>query len=250
MFHLQQVFKTDAGETLKYYITNTLRKPNRVSICQFLVRVEQLNSYLKNLPCLYFSTSANQVTKMVKPLDDADLATHLLRMCPAKWQTQYDLTEKTTPVSVRALLPILEKIKNNAELDAKPPNNKMKGAGEKHKMDSMDSRIPKKQKAVNFSDKHCALCKKHGGPYKSHNTRDCRRFNSDGTPTKRNGGAGNSRKSGHSGKSRLQDSKREGANFAQIIRKEVKKAFRKQSSKHKKHRANDSDSDSDSDYNM
>ena len=67
MFHLQQVFKTDAGETLKYYITNTLRKPNRVSICQFLVRVKQLNSYLKNLPCLYFSTSANQVTKMVKP---------------------------------------------------------------------------------------------------------------------------------------------------------------------------------------
>jgi hypothetical protein len=32
MFHLQQVFKSDAGETLKYYRTNTLRKPNRVPI--------------------------------------------------------------------------------------------------------------------------------------------------------------------------------------------------------------------------
>ncbi len=70
---------------------------------------------------------------MVKPLDDADLATLLLRMCPAKWQTQYDLTEKTTLVSVWALLPILEKIKNNPELDTKPPNNKMKGAGENAK---------------------------------------------------------------------------------------------------------------------
>ena len=126
----------------------------------------------------------------------------------------------------------------------------MKGAGEKRKMESMDSQIPKKQKAVSFSDKHCVLCKKHGWPHKSHNTRDCHCFNTDGTPTKRNGGAGNSCKSGHSGKSRSQDSKREGANFAQIIRKEVKKAFRKQSSKHKKRRANDSDSDSDSDYSM
>ena len=65
MFHLLQVFKADAGETLKYYITNMLRKPNRVPIRQFLVRVEQLNSYLENLPCLYYSSNATQVTKMV-----------------------------------------------------------------------------------------------------------------------------------------------------------------------------------------
>ena len=89
----------DAGEALKYYITNTLKKPNMVSIRQFFVRVEQLNSYLETLPCLYYSPSANQATKKVLPLDDTDLATHLLSMCPAKWQTQYDLTENTTPVS-------------------------------------------------------------------------------------------------------------------------------------------------------
>eukprot|EP00804_Cyclotella_cryptica_P007669 CCRYP_015243-RA/>CCRYP_015243-RA protein AED:0.40 eAED:1.00 QI:0/0/0/1/1/1/3/0/351 len=96
-FHLLQVFHHDAGEALKYYITNTLKKPNQVSIRQFFVRVEQLNSYLETLPCLYYSPKANQATKKVLPLDDADLATHLLRMCPAKWQTQYDLTENTTP---------------------------------------------------------------------------------------------------------------------------------------------------------
>jgi hypothetical protein len=247
MFHLQQVFKSDAGETLKYYITNTLRKPNRVPIRQFLARVEQLNSYLENLPCLYYSSNANQATKLVKPLDDADLATHLLRMCPAKWQTQYDLTEKTTPVSVRALLPILEKIENNAEHDAKPPNvNKTKGAGEKRKMESSDSRIPKKQKSVSFSEKSCALCKKHGGPHKSHNTRDCRRYKSDGTPIKRNGGAASN--SGHANRSHSKGSQREGANYAQLIRKEVKRAFRKQSHKRKKRHGNDSDSDSDSNY--
>jgi hypothetical protein len=54
-FHLQQVFRHDAGEALKYYITNRLRKPNRIPIRQFLVQVEQLNSYLETLPCLYLT---------------------------------------------------------------------------------------------------------------------------------------------------------------------------------------------------
>jgi len=72
-----------------------------------------------------------------------------------------------TPVNTRALLLILEKIVNNAELETKPPNViKSKGAEGKHKMESIDSRIPKKSKQLGFSDKRCALCKKHGGPYK------------------------------------------------------------------------------------
>ena len=192
-------------------------------------------------------THLGKVGGMLDHMDVTNLMTHLLCMCPAKWQTQYDLTEKTTPVSVRALLPILEKIENNAELDAKPPNmNKTRGAGEKRKMESSDSRIPKKQKSVTFSEKYCALCKKHGGPHKSHNTRDCRRFNPDGTRVKKNGGAVS--KGGHANRHRSKDNQREGANFAQLIRKEVKKAFRKQSHKHKKRRSNDSDSDCDSDY--
>ena len=82
------MFCFDAGKALKYYITNTLKKPNRVSIHQFFVRVEQLISYLEMLPCLFYSPKANLTTKEVLPLDDADLATHLLRMCPARWQAQ------------------------------------------------------------------------------------------------------------------------------------------------------------------
>eukprot|EP00804_Cyclotella_cryptica_P003036 CCRYP_006032-RA/>CCRYP_006032-RA protein AED:0.40 eAED:0.83 QI:0/0/0/1/1/1/3/0/432 len=231
-FHLLQVFRHDAGEALKYYITNTLKKPNRVSI-------QQLNSYLETLPCQYYSPKANQATKKALPLDDADLATHLLRMCPAKWQTQYDLTENTTPVSTRALLLVLENIENNAELDNKPASTtKAKGADTKWKMESMDSRIPKKPKKVGWTEKHCVLCKKHGGLHKSHNTRDCRRYNKDGTPIKKNGGAG---------KPSSKERKPEGANFAQIVRAELKKALRKKSSKRKKRRANDSESDSDSD---
>eukprot|EP00804_Cyclotella_cryptica_P008522 CCRYP_007527-RA/>CCRYP_007527-RA protein AED:0.46 eAED:0.46 QI:0/-1/0/1/-1/1/1/128/120 len=115
---------------------------------------------------------------------------------------------------------------------------KAKGADQKRKMESIDSRIPKKPKKVGWTDKHCVLCKKHGGPHKSHNTRDCRRYNKDGTPIKKNGAqvSPNSK-----------ERKPEGANFAQIVRAELKKALRKKSGKRKKRRANDSESDSDSD---
>eukprot|EP00804_Cyclotella_cryptica_P019467 CCRYP_006635-RA/>CCRYP_006635-RA protein AED:0.43 eAED:0.43 QI:0/-1/0/1/-1/1/1/0/105 len=102
----------------------------------------------------------------------------------------------------------------------------------------MDSRIPKKPKKVGWTKKHCVLCKKHGGLHKSHNTHDCRCYNKDGTLIKKNGGAG---------KPNSKERKSEGANFAQIVRVELKKALRKKSSKRKKHRANDSESDSDSD---
>jgi hypothetical protein len=160
-FHLKQVFRHDAGEALKYYIKNALRKHNQIPIRQFLVQVEQLNSYLETLPCLYCSPSENQATKQILPLDNANLATHLLHICPAKWQTLYNLTEKTTPASASAPLLILQKIEINADIEAKPSSViKPKGAEGKCKMESMHSQIPKKPKQVVFSDKQCAICKK------------------------------------------------------------------------------------------
>ena len=115
-------------------------------------------------------------------------------------------------------------------------------------MESINSRTPKKSKQVGFRYKQCALCKKHGGLYKSHYTRDCHKFNPDGTLIKRNGGTGSARKNGHANKNRSSQRECKGANYAQLICKEVKKAFRKHSLKCKKHCVNDSESDSDSDY--
>ena len=76
-----------------------------------------VNSYLKMLPCLYYSPKVHQATKKVLSSDDADLMTHLLCMCLIKWQTKYNLTENMTPISTRALLLVLENIENNAESD-------------------------------------------------------------------------------------------------------------------------------------
>ena len=99
------------------------------------MRVDQLNSYLKNLPSLFQSPKANLATKLVMPLKDANLATHLLQICPVKWQQQYDLMENSTPVSTRALLLVLENIESNVQLDYKAPSkDKAKGTDSKQKM--------------------------------------------------------------------------------------------------------------------
>ena len=157
--------------------------------------------------------------------------------------------EKTTPVNTRALLLILEKIENNAEVEDKPPTaTKPKGAEGKRKDGVYRFPHSQKVKQVGFIDKHCALCKKHGGPHKSHNTRDCRKYNTDGTPIKRNGGASSARRNGHHDKNRSNMRDCEGANYAQLICKEVKKAFRKHLHKRKKRHLNASESDSNSDY--
>ena len=61
---------------------------------------------------------------------------------------------------------VLENIENNLELDAQPTNTtKAKGAEQKHKMESEDSRIPKNPKKVGWTEMHCMLCKMYGGAH-------------------------------------------------------------------------------------
>jgi hypothetical protein len=106
-------------------------------------------------------------------------------MCPYTWQDQYNLHEKGgAPTDMRSLLQSLEAIervcgqegsnKSNPSRDKKPLHNKKKGT----KRPGTESlRVPKKVP----TEKHCDLCKKHGGAYTTHNTRNCRRFEKDGT---------------------------------------------------------------------
>jgi hypothetical protein len=44
MFHLLKAFPINAAEQEKYYITNVLKKPQRVNVHQFVCCVEQLNA--------------------------------------------------------------------------------------------------------------------------------------------------------------------------------------------------------------
>jgi hypothetical protein len=113
MFHLLTVFPNNGAEQERYYITNVLKRPHCVSIHQFVQPVEQLNSYILQLPSCYYNPSMKANTiPMNMPFTEADLLSHVLRMCPYAWQDQYNLHKKGgTPVNMRSFLLCLEAIK-------------------------------------------------------------------------------------------------------------------------------------------
>ena len=121
MFHLLTVFRNDAAEAQRYYISNGLKKPNRVPIWQFVQHVQQLNDYLELLPCLYQSNRATPATKKIGHIDDANLAGHILSMCPGTRQTQYKLKAETVPQCIHDLLDELEKISKASQWSAISP---------------------------------------------------------------------------------------------------------------------------------
>jgi hypothetical protein len=86
MFRLLTVFPNNTAEQEKYYLSNVLKNPQRVGVCQFVHHVEQLNAYVTQLPCWYYSPS--YVTGMTPAnvlFTKADLASHVHRMCLYQW---------------------------------------------------------------------------------------------------------------------------------------------------------------------
>ena len=190
--HLQTVFSDDAAEQERYYISNVLKKPQRVPVRYFFQRLEQLNSYLSHLPSTYDSPRATANTREITAYDEAELACLALRMCPESWQDQYNLTQDSvTPQSMRKLLAVLKTIEKMMENQAakdkgKPAKQENKAdsekSGKRKGMSSSTDRIPKKQKAS--STKFCQLCKEHNGPHMTHNTKDCHKYEKDGSKKK------------------------------------------------------------------
>jgi hypothetical protein len=240
MFHLLTVFPINAAEQEKYYISNILKKPQRVNVHQFVRRVEQLNVYIAQMPCFFYSPNANTSTKPVNdPFNKAELGAHVLHICPIQWRDQYNLNEKGMMLmDMRLLLISLEAIeqvctykKGKSESFEKSSFKSKKG--KKRPGTEATIRVPKK---VCF-EKHCNLCKKHGGTYTMHNTRECRSFEKDGKE-----------------KSYFRTAKKGGKknypvnhNFAQLTEeiKKLEKALKKSGKKGKKCHYEDSNSDSE-----
>ena len=99
MFYLLTVFRNDSIDTQRYYISSGLKKPNHVPIRQFMQCIQQLNGYLNLLLGLHHSNRATKLTKQVGLFNDADLASHILCMCPGTWKAQYELTKDAVPQS-------------------------------------------------------------------------------------------------------------------------------------------------------
>ncbi len=156
MFHLLTVFPINPAEQEKYYILNVLKKPQRVNIRQFARRcVEQLNAYIAQMPCFHYSPNANASTKPKNiPFTEAELGSHVLRMCPIQWQDQYNMNKKgMTLMDMRLFLTtLLEAIERictyeKGKLESHKKSEKSSNKGKKGKkcpgIDSM-ARVPNK----------------------------------------------------------------------------------------------------------
>jgi hypothetical protein len=112
MFHLLTAFPINAAEQEKYYISNVLKKPQHIKVCQFIRRVEQLNAYIAQMPCFFYSPNKNASTKPGNiPFMEAELGAHVLHMCPLQWQDQYNMNKKDMMLmDMRSLLTLLEAI--------------------------------------------------------------------------------------------------------------------------------------------
>jgi hypothetical protein len=143
-----------------------------------------------------------------------------------------------TPMDMRLLLTSLEAIKRvwTYEKDKLESSKKSFNKGKKGKKclgTNSTTRFPKK---VCF-EKHCNLCKKHGGAHTMHNTHDCCMFEKD---EKEKSNFLAARKSG-------EKSNPVNQNFAQLTKKmeKLEKALMKSGKKGQKHHYKDSDSDSE-----
>jgi hypothetical protein len=242
MFHLLTAFPINVAEQEKYYISSVLEKPQRINVRQFVQRVEQLNAYIAQMPCFYYSPNANASTKLENVLfTEAELEAHVLRMCPLPWQDQYNMNEKgMPPMDMRSLLTLLEAIEcfctyEKGKLDTFKKSDKSSNKGEKGKKcpgTNSTAWVPKK---VCF-EKHCNLCKKHGGAHTMHNTSECRRFEKDGKEKSDFRAAKKSR----------YNQNPINQNFAQLTNKieKLEKVLKKYGKKGKKHHYKDSNSDS------
>jgi hypothetical protein len=127
--HKLMVFSADTAKRQRFYIQQAVRKPQRATVRQHILRMGVLNDYVKHLPILKDSSKAVPMTKKGNiPFSEADLAAIVLSSVPMSWQNQYNLNRSTVPNSTCTLLPDLEAIKQ-VMVEKKGANLKAKEKG-------------------------------------------------------------------------------------------------------------------------
>jgi hypothetical protein len=199
-FHKLTVYFINAAERQRFYMLCNLKKPAKSSIRAHVTRMETLNKYLGLLPTIKNSPQA--VTSMELgnvPFNETTLASIILNHLPVAWRTQYALTDALVPESPRA---ILVDLKNIEKLFAEKANEAARANKAKvtATVKVAGEQVPRKGKQTHgggpekgtpkkgHTDKFCRWCKVVDGPFTTHNTTECRRFNKDGSqkdnPTK------------------------------------------------------------------
>jgi hypothetical protein len=186
--HKLTIFPVDAAEKQHYYMTKTVKKPQRATVCQYMACMGILNNYLSHIPTVFNSPMAIEGTKKGNvPFDNADLAGIVLNSVPVSWMSQYNMMHTTLPNGTRTLLQDLELIKRvmgekheaGQKVKAKEASASAIAEGSLKKRSASGNsgeRVPKKGK----SNKFCQHCRAKGGPHLNHNTKECCRYNGMG----------------------------------------------------------------------
>jgi hypothetical protein len=111
--HKLTVFPANTAEKQRYYMQQTIKKPQQVTVHQFVSCMVVLIDYLAYLSMVFDLLMAVAGTKQMNvPFDKAaDLAGIVLNLVPSSWVNQYNMTHSTLPKDPRALLNNLEAIK-------------------------------------------------------------------------------------------------------------------------------------------
>jgi hypothetical protein len=256
-FHKLTIYSIDAVERQRFYMLCNLKKPTKSSIRAHMTPMETLNKYIGLLPTIKNSPQAVASTELGNvPFNETTLASIILNHLPVAWRTQYALMHTLVPESLRAILLDLENIEklfvektNKAARANKAKVAKaLKGAsehvprkGKRANGGGPDTGNPKKVRTA----KYCKWCKAVDGPFTTHNTDECRRFNKDGSQKDRLTKPFDSSK-------KPAWKKPSGGNPDQMAypteeMTKLKKKLKKSQKRSKKHSRDSSDSDSDSD---
>ena len=269
--HLLTECTKDAAEAQAHYLRVNVRKPPRISMKLFCKRLEELNGYMEDLPCLADLAEAPASTPRAnKKFSDYELCSMLLQMVDKDVEAQYFANNPNqVPTNFHDIRDALERIEHALRIK---DNNRSRektasresigddhggsGKDRKRKADSGSSssnnRIPRKQrsegpnhKQQESGTKFCNLCQQFGGSHKTHNTRDCRRWNKDGS-SKEGFGGPKTKKFGKTANAHTQEL----SVFMSTLEKQgklLKKLDKKVSRKRKRRRADSDSDDSDSD---
>jgi hypothetical protein len=81
--HKLTIFPVDAAEKQRYYMMQTVKKPQRATVRLYMARMGVLNNYLSFLPMVFNSPMAFEGTKKGNmPFDEADIAGIVLNSVP------------------------------------------------------------------------------------------------------------------------------------------------------------------------
>ena len=188
------------AEIQRTYMRSHAAFPNdySMSVKSFADVLIEMNKNLPLLPCYKDSRhyeDDERVPNESVALSDRELCGILLDSMPMAVQRRFCeiYPEDSLRFDLHELAKELQPLVNSLADERKQRNNSNNGGGNKNTNDSANNKGKKSGNRNNQSNKtpkngkatkHCDRCKEHGGNPNTHNSDDCRNWNSDGTRKK------------------------------------------------------------------